>query len=207
LVAGRGAFQPALLASLAASGGAATENYRGITLIGGAKPTDAKVAFLDGTTVLMGDGASVKAAVDRWLGGRSSGSLSARATEVSSTSQAWAVAAGLNELQGQTGTYAAPEAQMIQNVLAKIRQVSGGMNFGDTITLQGQMLTASAQDAQALADVFQFLMSMAAPKSPLPALPQVSTVETSVNFTLTLTEQQAEQLFKPAVAPRAAVRK
>jgi hypothetical protein len=112
----------------------------------------------------------------------------------------------LNELQGKVGDNVPPEAKMVQNILSKIDQVSGGVNFGDTITMHGQALTASSQDAQALADVFQFLMSMAAPKSPLPTLPQVNTTGSTVNFTLTLTEQQAEELFKPAVAGRTAIR-
>lgn len=206
LVAGHGSFQPARLGSVAALAGAVTENYRGITLIGGAKPGEPKVAFLDGTTVVMGDGASVKAAVDRWIGGRTNGALTAKATEISSTSQAWAVAAGLSDLQPKGTAGAPPEAQMMQNVMAKIGQVSGGLNFGDTITMHGQAQTSSTQDAQALADVFRLLMAMAAPQAPLPVMPVVSTSGTNVNFTLTLTEQMAEQLFQPKTAGRAARR-
>ena len=212
LVAGHGTFQPTRLASLATTAGAPAENYRGITLIGGGNAAkgpaqDSAVAFLDGSTVVIGSRDLVKPAVDRWIGGvRSTGPLTAKATEVSSASQAWAVATGLSDLQPPAAANAPPQAQMIQNILSKINLVAGGLNFGDTITMNGQAVAGSAQDAQALADVFQFVMGMAAPKSPLPALPQVTANGSTVNFTLTLTEQQAEQLFKPAVAARTAVR-
>ena len=212
LVAGHGSFQPTRLTNLAMTAGAPIESYRGVTLIGGGSAAkspaqDGAVAFLDGTTVVIGNRELVKAAVDRWIGAtRSTGPLTAKATEVSTTSQAWAVATGLSELQGPSAANAPPQAQMVQNILTKIDMVSGGLNFGETITMHGQAVTGSTQDAQALADVFQFVMGMAAPKSPLPALPQVTASGSTVNFTLTLTEQQAEQLFKPAVATRTAVR-
>ena len=204
LVAGHGLFQSTQLTSLASRTGAVTENYRGIMLIGGAGAE--RVAFLDGTTVVIGDGPSVKAAVDRWIGGRSRGALTAKAVELSATSQAWAVAAGLNDLQPKSGAYAPPEAQLMQNVMAKIGQVSGGLNFGDTITMRGQAQTSSTQDAQVLADVFRLLVTMAAPQAPLPVMPEVSANGNNVNFTLQLTEQMAEQLFQPKGAVRAARR-
>jgi len=208
LVAGHGSFQPTRLTNLAMTAGAPIESYRGITLIGtGNAAQDGAVAFLDGTTVVIGNRDLVKAAVDRWIGStRSTGPLTAKATEVSTSSQAWAVATGLSQLQGPSAANAPPQAQMVQNILSKIDMVSGGLNFGETITMHGQAVTGSTQDAQALADVFQFVMGMAAPKSPLPTLPQVTASGSTVNFTLTLTEQQAEQLFKPAVAARTAVR-
>ncbi len=204
LVAGHGSFQVGQLAALASRTGAVTENYRGITLMGGTGAE--RVAFLDGTTVVIGDGASVKAAVDRWIGGRATGALTARAVEISATSQAWAVAAGLSELQGKPAANAPPEAQMMQNVLGKIGQVSGGLNFGGTITMHGQAQTGSAQDAQALADVLRLLITMAAPQAPLPVMPEVSASANNVNFTLQLTEQMAEQLFQPKGAVRGARR-
>lgn len=206
LAAGHGAFQPSRIMNMAMTAGARVESYRGINIIGGGTQDDSAVAFLDGTTVVIGSTDLVKGAVDRWIGAvRSSNPLTAKVTEVSATSQAWAVATGLKDLQTPTAANVPPEAQMVQNVLSKIEQVSGGLNFGETIRMHGQVLASSAQDAQALADVFQFVMTMAAPKAPLPVMPQVSTSGSTVNFTLTLTEQQVEQLFSPAVAPRAAV--
>ena len=202
LIAGHGTFPASRLTNLATTAGAPTENYRGLLLIGGGSSSkdaaqDMAVAFLDGSTVVAGNRDLVKGAVDRWIGNtRSVGGLRAQAAEISAGSQAWTVAAGLSQLLPNSTTNVPPEAQVVQNVLSKIDQVSGGLNFGENITMRGQALTASAQDAQALADVFQFVISMAATKNPLPVTPQVSASGTSVNFTLTLTEQQAEELFR-----------
>lgn len=210
LVTGHGAFQPTRITNLAMIAGATVESYRGINLISGANRNEAVVAFLDGTTVVLGNPVLVKGAVDRWIGGRVTGVLTAKATEASATSQAWAVASGLSDLQPKTGVSGQPvppEMQMVQNILNKIGAVSGGVNFSDTITLTGQAQTSSPEDAQALVDVFQFVTAMAGSKAPIPAMPTVSAYGSAVKFTLTLTEQQAEQLFRPAVAIRAAVQR
>jgi len=208
LIAGHGTFQPARLTNLALTAGATVESYRGINIIT-VDPKSATAAFLDGTTVVMGTADLVKASVDRWISAtQTSGSLVSKAKEVSATSQAWAVATGLSELAKMPTGTVPPEAQMVQNVLSKISQISGGLNFAETITMHGQAITNTSQDAQSLADVFQFLMSVA-PKTPLPVLPQVTASGSTVNFTLTLTEQQVEQLLKPPapVARVAAVRR
>ncbi len=209
LVAGRGAFQPARILSLATTAGVQTENYKGISIL--KLDTTGGAAFLDGTTFVAGQTDNLKSAIDRWQSGaRASGALTAKATEVSSTSQAWAVATGISQLlankPASTGTVP-PEAQMIQNVLSKIDQVAGGVNFGDSIVMKGQAVAASAQDAQALADVMNFVVMMASGKAPLPAVPQVSADGATVNVLLTLTADQVEKLLQPATTQqRAAVR-
>ncbi|MEO5925961.1 MAG: hypothetical protein ABIR70_19230 [Bryobacteraceae bacterium] len=203
LIAGRGTFQPTRITNLAMTAGATIESYRGVNIISVDK--EATVAFLDASTVILGKN-SLKPAIDRWLSStRTSTPLSVKATETSATSQAWAVASGLSQFVPKTGASVPPEAQIMQNVASKIDQLSGGVNFGAAITMHGQILTASAQDAQALSDVFQFALTMASGKTPLPALPQVSATGSAVNFTLTLTEQQVEQLLKPATTARTAL--
>jgi hypothetical protein len=205
LIAGRGTFQTTRIANLAMTAGAKVESYRGISIVGDG--TSKGVAFLDASTVLIGDSALVKAAIDRWLSStRTSTALSAKAAETSSTSQAWAVATGLSQFIKPTGQNVPPEAQMMQNVLSKIEQIAGGLNFGDTVTMRGQAVTTSAQDAQALRDVFQLVLTMASGKTPLPVVPQVSASGTTVTLTASLTEQQIEQFLKPAASARAAVR-
>ena len=208
LVAGRGSFQTSKIVNLATTAGVPVENYKGITILkldatGGA-------AFLDGTTFVAGMTDNVKSAVDRWQSGaRANGTLATKVAEVSSTSQAWAVATGISELASHTVAPntqpAPPEAQMIQNVLSKIDQIAGGVNFGDSVVIKGQAVAASASDAQALADVMNFMVMMASGKAPLPAVPQVSASGATVNLTLTLTAEQMEQFLKPA-QQRAAVK-
>jgi hypothetical protein len=199
LLAGRGAFQPGRIASLAGTAGSPSENYRGITLLG--DPSNA-VAFLDGTTVILGTRDHVKAGVDRWIAGaRATGELSATAAEVSASSQAWAVASGLSHMTGAKA--ATPESDMVRNLFSKISMLAGGVTLGDNITIHGRALAANAQDAQALGDVIRLFAMMAEGHSPLPA-PVISSGTNSVDFTLTITEQQAEHLFGPVAARRGA---
>lgn len=191
LVAGHGSFQAARLTAFATTSGAKTENYRGITLVSSG---ELAVAFLDGTTVILGPPAVAKGAIDRWLSGPSSSALAAKAAQVSSSSHAWAVAAGFASLLG-SGAPNTPEAQMAQNVASKISQVSAGMNFADTITMRADAQATSSQDAQALADVLRFVVAMSADKAPLPVTPQVTSTGDTVSLVMTLTQQQAEKLF------------
>lgn len=206
LAAGRGNFQPQLLTMMAAMAGFPTENYRGVALIGGGAAAatakigtlDPAVAFLNGSVVLMGDRALLKASVDRWLTANGAPSpLVAMVDEISSTSQAWAVLTSLTGLQNSKGGPVPPEAAMLQNVVDKIDRIAGGLTFSDNVTVRGQAVTKTPQDAQALASVVQFLASMSSAKAPLPFTPQVSASGATLNFTLSMTEQQLENLLKP----------
>ncbi len=214
LAAGRGKFQPQLLTVMASMAGFPTENYRGVALIGGGAALatakigtqDPAVAFLNGSIVLMGDRGLLKSSIDRWLTASNTPSpLVAMVDEISSMSQAWAVVTSLAELQNTKGGAIPPQAAMLQNVLDKIDRIAGGLTFGDSVTVRGQAVTKSPQDAQALASVVQFLSSMSSAKEPLPFTPQVSASGATLNFTLSMTEQQLENLLKPQVKLRAAI--
>jgi hypothetical protein len=89
-----------------------------------------------------------------------------------------------------------------------VLQSSGGVNFGsNAVTVTGDAMTASAQNAQALCDVLKFLVSMI-PSSD----PKVASLAGSATFTvngttahlsLSLPEQQIEQLFMPQAGAKA----
>ena len=213
LVAGRGNFQPQLLTMMAAMAGFPTETYRGVALIGAGQAVtlpnlDPVVVFLNGSIVLMGDRALIKGSVDRWLAASTTPSpLVAVVNDIGSSSQAWAVATGLSQLTPGTKAPstggAPPQAAMLQNVLDRIDHIAGGLTFAETVTVRGQAVTKSPQDAQALAAVVQLMTSMSASKAPLPFTPQVTASGSAVNFTLSVTEQQLEDLIKPAGRLRA----
>ncbi|MEO8100730.1 MAG: hypothetical protein ABI811_23735 [Acidobacteriota bacterium] len=228
LIAGHGAFQATRVANLAAMAGAVTEDYRGISLLKAPTTVGAEenaVAFLDGSTVVLGDRTQVKAAVDRWIAAvRSTGGLMDRAAAVSASSQAWGVATGLTELAGKQAAGAAPQAAAMQNLLSSVDQIAGGLTFGGTdIAVHGQAFTRSSQDAQALADVLRFIIGMAMPQASLAGLPQLDVPQfdvqgSAVSFSLSIPEAQAESLLKPPAAqarmqpkspvvPRAAARR
>jgi opacity protein-like surface antigen len=216
IAVGFGAFPVARLTTLAQTAGTPTSTYRGITLISAgntpavpgttATPTSSVAAFLDGSTFAIGATDSVKAAIDRWIGGApASGALMQKAIEVGATLDAWAVATSISELAGTPASPAvAPlgqQAAIAQNIASKIESLSAGLEFGNTnVTVHGQVLTRSTQDAQAIADVFQLALAMVGPQAtnnPLFNALQFAPNGPAVNFTLTLTEQQAEDLIKP----------
>jgi len=174
-------------------------------------------AFLDGSTFVLGAEDQVKAAIDRWIGGGTpSNALTQKAVEVSATADAWAVATSISEYTGgAASTTPVPpqvtqQAAIAQTIASKIDIISGGLAFGDTnVVVRGEVLTKTAQDAQALADIFQLFVTMAGSQvtqSPLFNGLQVAPKGAALNFTLTLTEQQAEDLVKPKSSTTAASR-
>jgi hypothetical protein len=91
------------------------------------------------------------------------------------------------------------------DLLAAIHQASGGIRFGDTVTISGEAVTRSDKDALALADVFRFLAGLIQLNSENNKVAgQVSTLldsmdlKTSGNImtmSLAIPEQQLEQLL------------
>ena len=105
------------------------------------------------------------------------------------------------------------------NLLAAINQMSGGIRFGDTVTISAEAITRSEKDAQALVDVVKFFAGLVQlNRQKDPAAGQVATLldtlqtSTSGNVTtisLAIPELQLEQMFNSAHHPahaKAAVR-
>ena len=91
------------------------------------------------------------------------------------------------------------------NLLAGINQMSGGIRFGDTVTISAEAVTRSEKDAQALVDVVKFFAGLVQlNRQKNPAAGQVATLldtlktSTAGNVTtisLAIPEQQLEQLL------------
>jgi hypothetical protein len=229
LIAGRGVFQGTRTAGLAELAGATVTKYKGADLIvgnsnapapnrakgarpnalaaAGAAPVNA-LAFLDSSTVLIGDVQVIKSTIDRRAAGSVfNGPLALKARDVSARNQAWAatmssvqeLVPGLNGAQ----TPAGPMANMLQAITG----LSIGVQLSATnVTLNGEAATRSSQDAQALVDLLHFVMSMAQANRKDPQTGQVATLAdaasvsasgASVRLTVTVPEQQLEQLFPP----------
>jgi hypothetical protein len=208
-----GAFDPAKIAAAAQSAGAVVETYGGVSVIEDPKHQNG-FALLDSTLVVAGDLANVKAAIDRRSGGPTIPvALAAQVNQLSSAQDAWAIStvppASLKP------TAAAPPAggANMQNALQMIQSASGGVKFGSVVVLTGQAQAATPQDASTLGDVVKLFVSMAqlqAAKHPEAAgLAQSLTVTTqgsTVKITLSLPEDQLQQLVKPQAAARKVVR-
>ncbi len=217
LIAGTGAFDVQKLTAAAQAGGGTVSSFNGLTIV--TRPAQGKaqgptsIAFLDASTGVMGDIASVQTAIQQWQSKAPANSaLLDKVNQVSGNQDFWFVTlvspsqftAGLPAANGLAqGNGAA--------LLAAINQLSGGVHFGDTVTLSAQAVARSDKDAQALADVVRFAASLTQlNRQNNPTAGQLATLldgldlKTAANVTtlsLAIPEQDLEQLL-PAGLPR-----
>jgi hypothetical protein len=216
LIAGRGAFQPSKIASLAVAAGATSQVYRGVEILTtpaaqGNGPS-ASIAFPDGATVLIGDAAAVKSALDRRAAGtKFSGSLADKAKQVSAANDAWFASTTPptsilgNALNDANGAFSPA------NLLRAVLESSGGVKFASTsVTVSAEAITRSSQDAQALVDVLKFVTGMiqsnrdkdpsAGKIATLADSAQISATGSVMRLVLAVPEDQIEKLLMPATA-------
>jgi hypothetical protein len=214
LILGRGVFQPSQITTAALAAGGTATQYKGVSILTGPEPdSHGSLAFLDSSTVALGDISVIQAAIDRRISGSTfSGALAKSAQTVSATNQAWFTTVTplsdfLNgKLTGNLGNVS--QANLLQSVSA----ASGGVSFGSTaITVTADAVTSSNQNAQALVDVLKFFASMIqtnANNQTATSLLDTATFAANglvAHISLVVPEQQAEQLFMPGGAgkPRA----
>jgi hypothetical protein len=165
LVAARGTFNlPQITAAAKANGGTITD-FQGIGILTyseEAKPdVESGIAFFDSSNAVMGDLASVKAAIQRKQSNAApAGELLAKVRDLSAKNDFWFVTTvPISEFAGAMPNTNLSGA-MKGDLLAAIHQASGGIRFGDTVTISGEAITRSNKDAQALVDVFRFLAGL-----------------------------------------------
>jgi len=217
LVIGRGVFQPARISMVAGMTGGSASDYKGVQIVMG-KGSPNGVAFLDASTVVAGDAASIKAAIDRRAGGSQlSAALRQKALEASTSNDAWIVTlTPLTELLAGSGAAVGAVSAQQANLFQTVQQLAGGLKFGaSTVRLTGEAVTRSNEDAQALADILRFLASMAQSNAKGPNAARASSLIDAAKFSaegavmrlsVELPESEIEQMIKPAPRNRAAVR-
>ncbi|HWB97851.1 MAG TPA: hypothetical protein VG672_14150 [Bryobacteraceae bacterium] len=200
----RGSFDVTRILQAAQDKGQTPELYQGVQILNNGHNTQS-LAFLDGTLAVAGDAVSVKAAIDRRMAPASLDPvLVSKANALSGVQSAWFVSLAPGLMRPPSGTAGPAPA----NVLQKIQQASGGIQFGSNVQLSAEAVSSTSQDATALADVIRFFASMAQYKSQqagkaadAAALLQNLDVRTSANVTtlsLAIPEAQAEQLIQGA---------
>jgi hypothetical protein len=218
IVAARGIFNIAKITSTAQANGGVIAPYDGINVVtlqtGGNSQQDTGIAFLDSSLALVGDVSSVKAAIDRKKNNTSpDGAVLAKAQTVSSGKDFWFVT--LVPLSNFSASI--PDSNlsgaMQGNLMAAINQVSGGIRFGDTVTISAEAVTRSEKDAQALVDVVKFFAGLVQlNRQKDPAAGQVATLldtlQTSTsgnitNISLAIPEHSLEQMLNSAHKPPA----
>lgn len=205
---GRGSFRSDKLAAAGIAAGGTRSSYRGVQLIEG----KASVAFLDASTIVVGDSASVKAAIDRHASGAAvSGTLAERARLISAANDAWVVM--LTPPSGSpAGAALGNQLGPLENLLQSALQLSAGLKLTATqVTLSADVLTRSPQDAQSMADLLKFgvglLQSNGArgpnpsPGAALAGAAQISSSGPLVHLVLPVPEPQMEQFFQQSPGP------
>jgi len=220
IVAAHGAFNTAKITGVAQANGGLLAPYQGINIVTHPASSNLQsatgIAFLDSSTALVGDLASVQAAIDRK---KSNAPIDAavltKAQTTSSGKDFWFVT--LVPLSNFSASVPDPSGTMKGGLFAAINQASGGIRFGDTVTITAEAVTRSEKDAQALVDVLKFFAGLvqlnrqqnatAGQVATLLDTLQTSTSGNITNISLAIPEQQLEQLLNsvhPAPAKAAA---
>ena len=209
-----GTFDTVKIAAAAQLAGAGVETYSGVSIIEDPKKQNG-LAFLDSKLVVAGDMASVKAAIDRRGNGAPgiSAALLVQVNQLSASEDAWALTTVPPSTLKPPAAAPPVGGINIQNALQQIQSASGGVKFGSLVVVTAQAQTASAQDATQLGAVLQMLVSMAqlsASKNPQAAAVAqalaVTAQGSTVKITLSVPEDQIQQLVKPQAAARKVVR-
>ena len=207
-----GAFDLGKIAAAAQAAGAGAETYGGFSIIEDPQHQNG-FAFLDSTLVVAGDLANVKAAIDRSRAGGQTISISialaAQVNQLSSAEDAWAISTVPPSTLRPPAAVPPAAGANVQNALQKIESASGGVKFGSVVVVTGQAQAATPQDASSLGDVMKLFVNMAqlsaAQHPEAAALAQslvVTTQGSTVKITLSLPEDQFQQLVKPNAAGR-----
>lgn len=217
LVLADGTFNVPKITSAALANGGVASVYQGVNLVTYSASSQASatsqpptaIAFLGTASAVMGDVTSVKAAIDRKQSNAPTDStVFNQAQQVSANNDFWFVT--LVPLSNFSS--AIPESNlsgaMQGNLFAAINQASGGIRFGDTVTISAEAVTRSDKDAQALVDVVKFFAGLVQlNRQNNPAAGQVATLLDSLQATasgnittisLAIPEQQLEQLLNSA---------
>ncbi len=208
LLLARGNFNVDKIAALAAkTGGQKVATYKGVPLLGSRGEKGQQViAVVDNTLVVAGDLASVQAALDRRAAASSiDPALAERVNALSTTQDAWTVSiAPLSAFSKMPMGDPTLQGVFQGDLLKKVQQTSGGIKFGDTVSITGEALATSEQDASALGDVVKFLAGMIqanAKDSPVTSLVQNLNVTSSGNtlkLNLSIQEDQLESFLNSA---------
>jgi hypothetical protein len=207
LILVRGTFQPGRFAALATATGSSVTPENGVVVITPQNAAGTSLAFLDASTLVIGDRASVHGAIARRAANVSfAGPLAQQAQTASGANDAWVTTSSpLAQFMKGASTPVPPA------LLQTVAGVSAGVHFdAGAVTLRGEVSTASEKDAQSMADTLKFLAAMLqANKNQNPAAAallqsaQFTAVGPVMQVSLSIPEQQMEQIFVlPGARPK-----
>ncbi len=207
-----GTFNVSAITTAATAAQAATETYKGATLLEDPEQHGA-VCFLTSSLVVAGDVASVKGAIDRQSAPATlPQAILTQVKNLSATEDAWFVSiVPVSSLLGPQAGVVAPglgaNAKTQLNIANQIQSANGGVKFGATVTFTGQATADSAQNATNLAGMLQLMANMLQMQSSsnpkAAAIGKALTVSssgTAVNVSLALPDAQFQELMHPKAA-------
>jgi hypothetical protein len=218
LVLADGTFNVAKISAATQANGGTASVYQGVNLVTHSAASGTQVAtalaFLGTTTALAGDITSVKAAIDRKQSNAPTDStVFSKAQQVSANNDFWFVTLVPLSNFSDSIPNSSLSGAMQGNLFAAINQASGGVRFGDTVTISAEAVTRSEKDAQALVDVVKFFAGLVQlNKQNNAAAGQVATLLDTLQTTasgntttisLAIPEQQLELLLNSAQQPHA----
>jgi len=161
-VAVKGTFDVTKIEAAAQEQGASMTPFSGVEVISGPH-VDKVVAFPNDSTAILGDRASVQAAISRFQGAAGLSAANQTTVQTASAGQdAWFVALAPISQFVPSGAANGGPLGASGNLFTKVQQASGGVKFGDPVKVSAEAVTDSAQDAQAMVDALRFLIGMLA---------------------------------------------
>ena len=207
LALARGAFNVSQITAAATLAGVVTETYNGVTILEDPKQKLAGIAFLDATTVIAGDVASVKGAIDRQkLAQPLPAALLVKINQWSTSEDAWALTTVPPSSLVPANAGTATQPNPMQNVAQNVQAAAGGVKFGTLVVFTGQATCDTAQNASTLSDMVKLLINIAQmqQKNPDPTATaliksvSVSATGNLVNISASLPEDIFQQMLQPA---------
>lgn len=160
LVIAEGRFLLSKIRKLAVADGAISRRYNDVELLVApeAGNQDVHFALLDGNTILFGDGASVKAAIDRWqrmTGSHDRNPLFFRAVTLAAAHELWAVAEAPAEALAAFGF-------RLTELVQRVTQLELGATFSKAFNCSLLLKADSEEVAQTLASGVPALLQLLA---------------------------------------------
>ncbi len=205
LAAAKGNFDVAKIAAAATLQGVVTEVYNGIAILEEPKKM-AGMAFPDATTVVAGDIASVKGALDRLTTPQPlPAAVIVKVNQWSNSQDAWGITTVPPSSLTPPGAVKAGAPNPIQNAGQNVQSAAGGVKFGALVVFTGEAQCDTAQNATTLGDVVKLLVNLAqmqAGQDPTAAALIKSVVVTTSGATVNVSASLPQDVFIQVLHPQ-----
>jgi hypothetical protein len=162
LALAKGNFDVAKITALAALHGVVSELYNGVNILEDPKAQENGIAFLDSSTVIAGDTASVKGAIDRQKSAQPlPAAVIVKVNQWSNAQDAWGITTVPPNSLVPAKAVKSDGPNAMQGAFQNVQQAAGGVKFGANVVFTGEATCDTAQNATTLGDVVKLLINIA----------------------------------------------